>query len=179
MLRKPTRERKLALKARENKVLALTQRLIKAVHKRLEHEDFLDRADTLPDEKVDGFMLLLDTCMNSVADIFEQIKTLAENKVSKSTQTLFNQFNTETQHSQAHYCQRKEENEELIEAERALEDAKIKLEQDMQQLEARMAARYTRLQQKLDRTTEVDAAAAEPAQETARRLVTREATAIV
>ncbi|XP_067945257.1 uncharacterized protein [Watersipora subatra] len=163
-LRKSMRDKKLALKAKENKTLQLTQQLVKTIDKQLEqNEGFLEKADTLSDKDVSTFMSLVENCTHTVSDIFDEVETLVENKVSETTQAFFNEFMTDVRLVHDYYNQRKEtelkQEEELIEAERVFEEAKKKLEEEMKELETHMAVRRARLQQKLNKPRVIEDAA--------------------
>ena len=153
-LRRSAREKKLALKAKENKIVVLSQFLIGTIDEQSSKiEDFLENANDISDEDVESFLAIVDSSKQSVFATSDEIEQLSENKLDRKTQTIVDQFLADVQLEHDHWNQRNEEDEELKEAERKAEEAKRELEIQMQQIELRMAARRERMQRKLNRTT--------------------------
>ena len=165
-LRRSDRDRKLALKAREQKIVELSQNLFKRIDEHLDqNEKFLTNADSLALSDVQDFVNGLDDNVNAIHSVYNEIKTLGDNKVEKTVQTFFDQFLEDNEHIKDYLKQREEDQygeERLLEEDLKLQKAKKQLEEEMKQLEARMSARRARM---LQRKTSIDVEATQsPAQ---------------
>ena len=152
VFRKSERNKKLALKARENKIITLTQSLANAVDEQLEkNEKFFDQNE-FSDDGIEELLEELEQRINFVASTYSELRELSEGNVNTSTVNLYDQFSKDAQSVKEYCCQLKEaenKEEELQNAELELEEAKQRLDREMKELELRMAERRARLQEKL------------------------------
>ena len=112
-LRRSRRDTKLTLKAREQKVLLLSQRLVNIVDEFQEQsETFSVAAESKELHDVQVFVSQMEHKSHAICSTFDEIKTLSENKVESVTQNLFEQFIAESQQLRDYLQQREERHEE-------------------------------------------------------------------
>lgn len=150
-LNRPQRDRKLALKAKENKAIKLSSEFMKCVGKQLQlNENFLkDVNSTSSDEiDIDGFEAQLVDVSAKFTAMYNELQVLYDNKLEPHIQTLFEQYEFDAQLVQDSIKgHRDQENSELAQMEQEIEQSKRELEQEMKDLEERLAARRIRMEQ--------------------------------
>ena len=144
-VRKSSRVTALSLKGRENRCIKLHTELVKCINEQnVVNDQFLENLDHATTEQVAEFVSHIDVVATDVTKIYDEYNELCENK-NEIIETMYSQFVDDKNFVKEQINAREEAEQKeaqlLAEAEKAIEDAKHKLEEEMKLYNERMTRR--------------------------------------
>ncbi|XP_067933081.1 uncharacterized protein [Watersipora subatra] len=147
--KRPQRKAALSLIGQESKVYQLNIKVLKEINVQVKAIDFLsDTIDAESAENVVEMLKSVDTQFCSVSDLYNELVDLTQNKVDEQTETMFAMYKSEVDSTKEH-CHKKlynldtgrQEEEELIEAQAAIERTKQEMAEQQRIFEDLMKRR--------------------------------------